>query len=189
MSAVGTLSVDIQMEQLRAEDVSGQNDGDGAGPPAPAPGADAPKGASADEADAAAPPAPAHDGLRSILAVDDIPVTLSLLKSVLSSSAYKFYGVTSGAAALDFLNGHAPDLFILDIEMPYMNGFELAGKIREAGHYAPIVFLTGNTTRDYVRRAMKSGASDFIVKPVNAGNVNARIKRIFGQLDCAGKRD
>jgi len=163
LSAVGTLSVDIQMEQHKAEGVSGQCGGNGGTPPA-------------------------RMEQRSILAVDDIPVTLSLLKSVLSAANYKFYGVTSGAAALDFLKEHSPDLFILDIEMPNMNGFELAAKIREAGNFAPIVFLTGNTTRDYLVRAIKIGASDFLVKPVNASSVNEKINKVFQQINCLGRQ-
>jgi CheY-like chemotaxis protein/HPt (histidine-containing phosphotransfer) domain-containing protein len=185
LSAVGTLSVDIQMEQHKAE----------VEPQTPVISVDKPKSVTlgvsvfADNADPERyAAASASAGQRSILAVDDIPVTLSLLKSVLSSAAYKFYGVTSGAAALDFLRERKPDLFILDIEMPNMNGFELAEKIREAGHCAPVVFLTGNTTRDYLRRAIQVGASDFIVKPVNSGSVNAKISKIFQQLDCADKQ-
>jgi len=196
LSAVGTLSVDIQMEQHKTEEASEQSDGNGAAEPAPAVRVDMPKNVTlgvsvfADNTDPAmyAADSPARDEQKSILAVDDIPVTLSLLKSVLSGTAYRFYGVTSGAAALDFLKEHTPDLFILDIEMPKMNGFELAAKIRESGNYAPVVFLTGNTTRDYLRRAIEIGASDFIVKPVNAGNVNAKIRKIFWQVDCAGKQ-
>jgi CheY-like chemotaxis protein len=196
LSAVGTLSVDIQMEQHKTEVVSEQNSRDSAEPQAPVISVDTPKSvtlgvsAFADNAGSARDAAaPAGAERRSILAVDDIPVTLSLLKSVLSSAAYKFYGVTSGAAALDFLRERKPDLFILDIEMPNMNGFQLAEKIREAGNDAPIVFLTGNTTRDYFRRAIEAGASDFIVKPVNSGSVNAKISKIFRQLDCADKQD
>jgi CheY-like chemotaxis protein len=117
---------------------------------------------------------------RNILAVDDIPVTLNLLKSALAAAGYKVNGVTSGAAALDYIKKFTPDLFILDIEMPKMNGFELAVKLREAGQTAPMVFLTGNTTREYLLRAVKLGAVDFIVKPFNAAGVTGKIDRIFG---------
>jgi len=192
LSLVGTLSVDIQMEQHKSGGIPGQNGESGGAPAfrAAKPGR-ATLGASvfADNTDHTTyAGVQDREAQRSILAVDDIPVTLSLLKSVLSSADYKFYGVTSGAAALDFLKEREPDMFILDIEMPNMNGFELAAKIREAGNYAPIVFLTGNTTRDYLVRAVKAGASDFLVKPVNAGIVNEKIKKVFLQIDCAGRQ-
>jgi CheY-like chemotaxis protein len=119
-----------------------------------------------------------HDGVpKSILAVDDISITLNMLKAALADTGFKFHGVTSGAAALDFISKFTPDLFVLDIEMPNMNGFELAGNIREAGHFAPIIFLTGNTARDYLLKAVKAGAIDFIVKPVNPERIVEKVKK------------
>ncbi|MDR2592365.1 MAG: response regulator [Chitinispirillales bacterium] len=153
LASAGTLSVDIQMAQHRAEE--------------------------------ALKPKPrkyeviyAND-TKSILAVDDIPVTLNLLSAVLTKAGYKVTGVTSGAAALGYIEKFTPNLFILDIEMPKMNGFELAVKLREAGQTAPMVFLTGNTTREYLMRAVKLGAVDFIVKPFNADSVTEKINNIF----------
>jgi CheY-like chemotaxis protein len=153
LSTVGTLSVDIQMEQHRAvENIKPKTRKYLA----------------------------VSDNAKSILAVDDIPITLNHLKTVLQEAGYRFSGVTSGAAALDYVSKFTPDLFILDIEMPQMNGFELTEKLREHGQTSPIVFLTGNTTRDYLLKAVKVGAVDFIVKPVNAVNVTSKIKKIFG---------
>ena len=112
-----------------------------------------------------------------ILAVDDAPFFLTTLKSCLRSVPYKLYCVTSGDAALRFLKEHDPDLFILDIEMPGMNGHELAIKIKQAGHQAPIIFLTGNATEKNVKRALEAGAADFIVKPINDELVVNKIKK------------
>jgi CheY-like chemotaxis protein len=157
LASAATLSVDIQMEQHKAE-----------------------------EAAASAKPKTRKyqviyaDETRSILAVDDIPVTLNLLKSALSAAGYRVNCVTSGAAALAYIEKFTPNLFVLDIEMPKMNGFELAVKLREAGQIAPMVFLTGNTTREYLMRAVKLGAVDFIVKPFNAAGVTGKINKIFG---------
>jgi len=114
---------------------------------------------------------------KSILAVDDVSFLLNGLKSILVNSPYKFTGVTSGLAALKFIQSHSPDLFILDIEMPGMNGYELARKIREYGQKAPIIFLTGNSTKEYVLKAIEVGAADFIVKPFNKENVLEKIKK------------
>ncbi|MDR0331107.1 MAG: response regulator [Chitinispirillales bacterium] len=153
LSSAATLSVDIQMVQHKA--------------------AAAPKARKY-------PVIYAGDGQRSILAVDDIPVTLNMLKAALSEAGHKVSCVTSGAAALNFIGKFTPDLFILDIEMPKMNGFELADRLRDAGQLAPIVFLTGNTTKEYLMKAVKIGAADFIVKPIDAESVAAKIKRVFG---------
>ncbi|MDR3013173.1 MAG: response regulator [Chitinispirillales bacterium] len=151
---VATLSVDIQMEQYRAaEDVKPKT----RRYPAVIPGK-----------------------RFSVLVVDDISVTLNLMKAVVQDAGYDFHGVTSGAAAMDFISKFTPDLFILDIEMPNMSGFELAAMLRENEQCAPIIFLTGNTTREYLHKAVKAGAIDFIVKPVNPYITKSKIKKVLG---------
>ncbi|MCL2183274.1 MAG: response regulator [Chitinispirillia bacterium] len=165
LSTVATLSVDIQMEQHKS-----------GGPRKPDT-----RGFQAAGAEGMGAPVPADEQQKSILAVDDIAVTLTQLRMALTAAGYKFNGVTSGASALDYITKFKPDLFILDIEMPKMNGFELAEKLKGAGQTAPIVFLTGNTTRDYLMRAVKIGAVDFIVKPVNANTVAGKVGKIFAK--------
>jgi CheY-like chemotaxis protein len=112
-----------------------------------------------------------------ILAVDDSAFSLGLLKNILRESEYKLTCVTSGNDALKFLRNHRPSLFILDIEMPQLDGYELAEKIKESGHKAPIIFLTANATKEYVVKAVNSGGVDFIVKPPEKEYVLARIAK------------
>lgn len=114
-----------------------------------------------------------------ILAVDDSPFFLDMLKNALTDSSYKLTCVTSGAAALKYLAKTTPDLFIFDIEMPRMNGYELIKEVRNLGHSAPVILLTGNATRDYVLKAIESGAADFIVKPINQTLVLERISKFL----------
>ena len=96
---------------------------------------------------------------------------------LIQNTPFKITCVNSGEAALHYLETHQPDLFILDIEMPEMNGYELAEKIRERGQKAPIIFLTGNFSVAYVKRAVEAGAADFITKPINKNHVLNRIKK------------
>jgi len=117
------------------------------------------------------------EGNNSILAVDDRHFFLNALKNMLQHSGYMVTCVNSGAAALNFLKIQRPGLFILDIEMPDMDGYELARRIKEAGHTAPIIFLTGNAHRDYVVKALQAGAADFIVKPVTKAQLFERIEK------------
>jgi CheY-like chemotaxis protein len=114
---------------------------------------------------------------KSILAVDDSAFILGILKNILIEAGYKLTCVTSSADALRFLNKNRPDLFILDIEMPQLNGYELAEKIREIGQSAPIIFLTANSTKEYLIKAVTAGAVDFIVKPINKDHVLSRIAK------------
>jgi CheY-like chemotaxis protein len=114
---------------------------------------------------------------KTVLAVDDNTFFLDSLKDALRDSEYRLSCVTSGAAALKFLQNHHPHLYILDIEMPEMDGYELAQKIKECGKTAPIIYLTGNATREYVEKSIKAGAVDFITKPINNDYVLQKIKR------------
>jgi CheY-like chemotaxis protein len=114
---------------------------------------------------------------KSILAVDDDTYSLDVLRDALQETEYNLACVTSGVAALRYLQNHRPDLYILDIEMPEMDGYELAQNIRSYGMKAPIIFLTGNATKEYVERAIKAGAADFIVKPINNEFVQKKISK------------
>ncbi len=114
---------------------------------------------------------------KTILAVDDTAFFLTVLKKALRDINCRLNCETSGYNALRFLTRHNPDLFLLDIDMPEMDGYELAAKIRESGQKAPIVFLTGNSKSEYVLKAIEAGAADFIVKPINKKDVLSKISK------------
>ena len=114
---------------------------------------------------------------KSILAVDDQALSLKTLKSFLKDSPYKLTCSASGEDALNYLRNNSPDLFILDMMMPGMDGDVLAEKIRECGQKAPIIFLTGSATRESVLKATMSGGVGFIVKPANKEQVIRRITK------------
>ncbi|MCL2170014.1 MAG: response regulator [Defluviitaleaceae bacterium] len=103
---------------------------------------------------------------KKILAVDDMPEIVSFVSSALKSH-YKVFGAQNGKTAIKIMAAQKPDLFILDIDMPVMDGFELAETIRNSAYHAdtPIIFLTGNSSRERFERAIKLRANDFIVKP------------------------
>jgi CheY-like chemotaxis protein/HPt (histidine-containing phosphotransfer) domain-containing protein len=119
-------------------------------------------------------------GQKSILAVDDAVFFLNVIKRVLQGSPYKLTCVSSGKAALGFLKNDTPDLFILDVNMPEMSGFDLAVKIRETDKNTPIIFLTSLGTAEHVRKAIASGGTDFIVKPANKKQILKRIAKHIG---------
>jgi PleD family two-component response regulator len=128
---------------------------------------------------AAPPTAPKQDGIKTILAVDDQTFYHSALRAYLKGTEYQLTCSHSGADALNILKDNRPSLFILDIMMPEMDGYELAQKIREAGHDAPIIFLTGTASSDAVINAIKAGGSDFIVKPASKEQVLARVTKFI----------
>jgi len=114
---------------------------------------------------------------KTILAVDDLPFFLNTISTMLHNSGYKATCINSGKAALNYLKTNQPGLFLLDIDMPEMDGYELARRIRESGHTAPIIFLTGNARKDSVIKALQAGAVDFIVKPVTQTELLERIRK------------
>jgi len=119
--------------------------------------------------------------MKKILAVDDVPEVLTAIQDSLKAS-YKVFGVTGGEAALKFIEKQAPDLFILDIEMPEMGGIELASILRAKPEYkrTPLIFLTGNTARQYVLGAMQVGANDFLLKPTSQEELLTKVNMYLG---------
>ncbi|MCL2662367.1 MAG: response regulator [Oscillospiraceae bacterium] len=117
-----------------------------------------------------------------ILAVDDMPEILSFVNNALKSH-YKVIAVPSGKAALKVLETQKPDLFILDIDMPEMDGFELAEKIRYMIRYkqTPLIFLTGNSSREHIAKAMAIGCNDFIVKPSNHDYLLTKVGKFLAE--------
>ena len=125
----------------------------------------------------------ADDGSTRILAVDDTAFFLRQLQSYFSDTPYKVICVNSGKQALLFLNqNRAPDLFLLDIDMPQMDGYTLAKAIRDRGFKQPIIFLTSHKNRAAVMKAIDAGGVDFIVKPCRKEDVVARVtKHLSGE--------
>jgi len=114
---------------------------------------------------------------KTILAVDDMPLFLKNLRAMLQDLPYKTICVTSAKDALRFLENHKPDLFILDIEMPDLNGYQLAEKIISSGQKAPIIFMTGNSSPEDMEKALNIGVSDFIIKTMNKEYIIEKINK------------
>lgn len=113
-----------------------------------------------------------------ILIVDDTAANLRVLTEILGDSGYRSRFVTNGKAALQAARAAAPDLVLLDINMPGMNGYEVCEcfKADPALHGIPIIFLSAlQETGDKVR-AFQVGGVDYITKPFNAEEVRARVQ-------------
>jgi len=124
--------------------------------------------------------------LPGILAVDDNGANLQLLQGMFQG-LYKVYMCPSGERALSFLDKMIPDLILLDIEMPGMDGYEVMKRLRAnvRTQDIPVIFLTGRVGGDNEVRALEMGAEDYIPKPFVAPVVLARVKH---QLELARYR-
>lgn len=104
-----------------------------------------------------------------ILVVDDSPTVGSTVQWILHSKGYRVQVVHDGLAALNALSLEVPDLILLDIQLPSIDGVKLCGMIRTNSRLAkvPIVMLSGFSSEDSIQRAYKAGANDYMIKPVN----------------------
>ena len=112
-----------------------------------------------------------------VLIVDDNATNLRHLIETLKPY-YKVYAAPSGEWALKFLEKHTPDLILLDVEMPGMSGYDVISRLKQDSRWAdiPVLFLTAQEGRDKERRAFDMGAVDYILKPIFAGVVLARVR-------------
>jgi len=116
------------------------------------------------------------DEKNSILIVDDDTATLMELASILTAD-YKIYTVKDGSAALEKAKEAVPDLILLDVIMPDMNGFEVLQYLQENEKTCdiPVIFITGATDREAEIRGLATGAVDYIHKPLNESLVRLRV--------------
>jgi len=121
---------------------------------------------------------PDANEMADILVVDDTPENLQLLSEMLKSWGYKARPVTSGTLALQAARSKRPDLILLDIHMPEMDGYQLCRHLKEDDTLKeiPVLFISAlNETADKVK-AFECGGADYITKPFQADEIHARIK-------------
>lgn len=113
----------------------------------------------------------------TILAVDDITTNIMLLKAVLSRAKYKIITATGGNEALEKVAAEAPDLILLDIMMPDIDGYEVLRRLKAdpATQDIPVIFLTALHNPEDIVKGFKLGASDYISKPFNHEELITRV--------------
>ncbi|MDR1803392.1 MAG: response regulator [Treponema sp.] len=116
-------------------------------------------------------------GRNSVLIVDDEEINLVVLNGILSAE-YTVYKAKGGISALEITDKHKPDLILLDIMMPDMNGFELLGILKksEKTRDIPVIIITALTSIEDEEKGLLLEAADFITKPFNHTIVKARVE-------------
>jgi putative two-component system response regulator len=115
------------------------------------------------------------------LIVDDVPANIDILKGMLSSE-FKVKAALKGEKALSIAQrGPHPDLILLDVQMPEMDGYEVFGQLKANPQTAriPVIFVTGNDSQDQVSKGMALGAAGYLTKPVNADKLYSLIHKVL----------
>lgn len=118
-----------------------------------------------------------NDEQAHILIVDDVPVNLQALESILQTRGFRVTKANNGEQALEAVAAEKPDLILLDVMMPKMNGYEVCQHLKDnpATSKIPVIFLTGRNDSYSVIKGFASGALDYVVKPFHAPELLARI--------------
>jgi len=117
-----------------------------------------------------------------ILIVDDKEQNISLLETMLSMAGYtNILGTTDPRDVVDLYQGFEPDIVLLDINMPYLDGFEVMAQLKalEKDNYIPVLVLTALQDETVRLKALSSGAKDFLTKPFNQSEILSRIHNVL----------
>ena len=119
-----------------------------------------------------------HEIKASILIVDDIPDTVQLLRDWLENHNYRATGVTSSLQALEIAAEQKPDLILLDVMMPKMDGMETCRRLKANPQTSsiPVILVTAKNPSDARSEGMMAGAIDYITKPINLADLVGRIE-------------
>ncbi|AZI43172.1 response regulator [Deinococcus psychrotolerans] len=117
----------------------------------------------------------------TILVADDEPAIRTMLEVILSADGHEIVAVADGKSALEYLQTHTPDVMLLDINMPYMDGFEICSRVKRIKRLrnTPVLLLTAmddDHTRDHAKLV---GADDIVSKPLSGKNLRGRITHLL----------
>lgn len=124
---------------------------------------------------------------QTVLVADDDPVTRTLVRLLLERDGYAVVEASTGRIAVDLTASKGPELIVMDLNMPQMDGYEAIQAIRRIPSAAktPIVVVTAEDGAETERKVLALGADDYIVKPFEPTVLTARIKAVFGRQRLA----
>jgi DNA-binding NtrC family response regulator len=119
---------------------------------------------------------------KSILIVDDQKDFCTVLSDSLSQDHYRVFTAFNGKMALQLVKKEKPDLMLLDIKMPGMDGIEVLRKIKKMKKEIAVIMFTAYGTLETARKAMKLGAYDYVTKPVDLFLLKSLVKEVLGEV-------
>jgi DNA-binding response OmpR family regulator len=123
-----------------------------------------------------------NQNAKRVMVVDDEAGALALIRIMLERNGFTVLGAKDAYAALEMLETSTPDLFVLDVMMPGMDGIELCRQIRARPQTAhtPIIILSACSARESVMEGLEAGADDYLAKPILHHNLVAKIRCLLG---------
>ena len=120
--------------------------------------------------------------MKRVLVAEDQPASLELLRTVLESAGYEVVEAVNGLDAVEKASSNSVDLVLLDLHMPKMDGFAVLAELRKNTTFqtVPIIALTASAMRGDRERALESGFSSYIAKPVDLALLRSELKRLIG---------
>ncbi|MFJ3882298.1 response regulator transcription factor [Streptomyces sp. NPDC090077] len=128
---------------------------------------------------------PAEGDPQRILVVDDEPAVREALRRSLAFEGYDVRTAVDGLDALDQAASYAPDLIVLDIQMPRMDGLTAARRLRASGSVTPVLMLTARDTVGDRVTGLDAGADDYLVKPFELDELFARVRALLRRSSYA----
>jgi DNA-binding response OmpR family regulator len=118
-----------------------------------------------------------------VLVADDDPDILALVSFRLDRAGYDVVAAQDGEEALRLALEHAPDLAILDVMMPKLDGYEVTTRLRQnnATRRLPVILLTARVQEADIARGFEAGADDYVKKPFSPQELGARVQAILGR--------
>lgn len=118
-----------------------------------------------------------------ILYIEDNPDNLTLVKRAIEAIGHKFIGVPNGKEGLKKAEEINPDLILLDINLPDIDGYEIARRLRSSGNehllYVPIIAITANALKGDAEKALEAGCDVYMSKPINIRELWARVEGLL----------
>ena len=117
-----------------------------------------------------------------VLVVDDEPNITDLVATALRYEGFEVETASTGRAALDEVQAARPDLLVLDVMLPDIDGFEIARRIRQDGRRVPILFLTAKDATEDKVRGLTLGGDDYVTKPFSLEELVARVRAVLRRV-------
>jgi len=125
--------------------------------------------------------------MNRILLIDDDPTLIHLLSEFLADDDFEVIGALSGSAGLQLAYEKHPNLILLDVMLPGMDGWEVCARLREMSD-VPIIMLTAKTTETDKLRGFRLGVDDYVTKPFSFKELVARIQALLARVKAAGPK-